>query len=433
MPQVLPIFSNRRRHRLARTSAFICTTSLCCSALLMPDCNAEPNAMVIKKEKVIQGSVSHTEIVDDLTRLGLNCGIRTGKIPVLQVLDVHLATPAFNAGIERDDLITGITSGDGFYRLKIDRSGKIYQLELRSARARLDKQPVLAVTQPKIPVLDVNQKPVPVLDVNEGSKKGNNDYLRNYDVEVIIDISESMSEHDGTGNLTKFEWCRDQVRSLAERLSKYNRTITVTVFHDDYKTYENCDPSKITEVFSETTPSGWTGLRDPLDARMNVGLYGHPPGGRPLLIAIMHDGLPNIPRDPKAVDRAIVAFTNKLQSPNQVRLTFLQIGDTFDGRDFCKNLDDNLVNEGAQFDIVDTKTFAELKQIGLTKAIIDALLESLDDKVPVRAYKPNTKAPSANSVHSASSANMQQAKQMDDDAARMRQTRRQMEKELLGP
>jgi hypothetical protein len=413
---------------------------LCFSIQFSLPGNADQITPGTKKDKVIEGAVSHNEVLDDLTRLGLNCGVRTGKVPILQVLDVHLATPAFNAGVEKDDLITGITSGDGFYRLKIDRSGKIYQVELRSARARLDKQPVLVVTQPKIPVLDVNQKPmplldvnqkpVPVLDVDETLKKANIEQLRNYDVEVIIDISGSMNDPDGTGNLTKFEWCREQVRTLAQKLSKYNRTVTVTVFHDDYKTYENCDPSKIIEVFSETTPSGWTGLLDPLSERMNVGLYGHPPGGRPLLIAIMHDGLPNIPRDPKAVDRAIVAFTNRLQSPSQVRLTFLQIGDTFAGRDFCKNLDDNLVNEGAQFDIVDTKTFAELKQIGLTKAIIDALLENLDDKVPMRAYKPNSKASSI--TRGANSATFQQTKQFEEDAARMRQTRLQMEKELLG-
>jgi hypothetical protein len=392
--------------------------------------NAEQSTPAIKKGKMIQGSVSHTDIVDDLTRLGLNCGMRTGKVPVLQVMDVHLATPAFNAGVESGDLITGITSGDGFYRLKIDRSGKIYQVELRSIRARADRQPVLSVTQPKIPVLDVNQKPAPILEVNEALKNKNKDKLQNYDVEVIIDISGSMSQIDGTGNLSKFEWCRDQVRTLAEKLSKYNRTVTVTVFHDDYKTFENCDPSKILEVFSETKPSGWTDLVDPLEARMNVGLYGHPPGGRPLLIAIMHDGLPNRPTDTLAVDRAIVAFTNRLQSPNQVRLTFLQIGDTYDGRDFCKNLDDNLVNEGAQFDIVDTKTFAELKQIGLTKAIVDALLESLDDKISMRSYSPNTKTRSANR---ASSVTTLKEKELDEDAAKMRQTRLQMERELLWP
>jgi hypothetical protein len=427
---------------VAFSNFFFLTAAFSCVIFFAHPCYAEQTSPA-KTDKVIQGSVNHTEIVDDLTRLGLNCGIKTGKIPILQVIDVHLATPAFNAGVESGDLITGITSGDGFYKLKIDRSGKIYQVELRSLRARADRQPVLPVSLPKIPVLDVtqkppslldvNQKPVPVLDVNEALKKENTDKLQNYDVEVIIDISGSMSLQDGTGNLTKFEWCRDQVRNLAEKLSKYNRTVTVTVFHDDYKTYENCDPTKILEVFSETTPSGWTGLLDPLEARMNVGLYGHPPGGCPLLIAIMHDGLPNRPRDPQAVDRAIVAFTNRLQSPNQVRLTFLQIGDTFDGRDFCKNLDDNLVNEGAQFDIVDTKTFAELKQIGLTKAIIDALLESLDYKAPVRGYKPNTKAPTAHRVNGTNNATTQKAKELDEDAAMMRQTRLQMEKELLGP
>ena len=101
------------------------------------------------KTKTIQGSVSHTELVDDLTRLGVNCGIRTGKIPVLEVLDLHLGTPAYNSGIAVGDLITGVVSTNGAYRLQISRAGHVYQVELKSLRARSDQQPLLAVAQPK--------------------------------------------------------------------------------------------------------------------------------------------------------------------------------------------------------------------------------------------------------------------------------------------
>jgi hypothetical protein len=97
--------------------------------------------------------------------------------------------------------------------------------------------------------------------------------------------------------------------------------------------------------------------------------------GKATLIAVITDGMPNIPRDPLVVNRALIDFTKKLSTGDEVIITFLQIGDTFDGRSFCIDLDDNLVDEGAKFDIVDTKTFSELKSEGLVSALVDAITE----------------------------------------------------------
>ncbi len=69
-----------------------------------------------------------------------------------------------------------------------------------------------------------------------------------------------------------------------------------------------------------------------------------------------------------------------MQDPDEIVVTILQIGDTFDGRDLCIDLDDNLVSEGAAFDIVDTKTFAELKKEGLINAMIDAIIEARNNR-----------------------------------------------------
>ena len=258
----------------------------------------------------------------------------------------------------------------------------------------------------KIPVLDVQQHGVPVLEVDEKDGANKHDKLKEYDIELIIDRTGSMGISDGTGDQTKFEWCRDQVRTLAERLAKYDRTMTITIFNEEHQTFFHCATSRVLQIYNETIPEGWTDLVDPLTERIEAGLVSHPPGGRPLLIAILHDGLPNrpLPFDPFAVDRAIINFSKKLSSQSQVRLTFLQIGDTYDGRDFCINLDDNLVNEGAKYDIVDTKTFAELKKEGLTQAIVDALVETVASKTaahPPRAARPGRPGQSLSNANAA--------------------------------
>lgn len=83
----------------------------------------------------------------------------------------------------------------------------------------------------------------------------------------------------------------------------------------------------------------------------------------------------------------MIDFTHQLTDPDEVVVTILQIGDTFEGRDVCIDLDDNLVNEGAKYDIVDTKTFAELKQEGLVKAMIDAVVEARSNQHLSKADK----------------------------------------------
>jgi len=99
-----------------------------------------------------------------------------------------------------------------------------------------------------------------------------------------------------------------------------------------------------------------------------------------VLIVVITDGLPNVPRNPRVVNCALVDFTQQMRDGDDIVVTILQIVDTFEGRDFCIDLDDNLVNEGAKYDIVDTKTFAELKREGLVNAMIDVAVEARDNR-----------------------------------------------------
>jgi len=95
----------------------------------------------------------------------------------------------------------------------------------------------------------------------------------------------------------------------------------------------------------------------------------------------------NVSRNPKVVNQALIDFAQQMRDPDEVVVTILQSGDTFDGRDFCFDLDDNLVSEGAVFDIADTKTFAELQKKGLINAMLDAIIEARNNQHPSRKEK----------------------------------------------
>jgi hypothetical protein len=355
-------------------------------------------------KQMLQGSISRNTLVDALDKVGIRAIIRDGKPITLEVDDVHMGTAAFYGGVAKDDVIRHINQTPTTLVLTIERDKRIYQLtlkvpgdmpDLHGGTARTDVLQGVAQesnikggvskeganllkekpnSDAAIPVVDVSQRQQKVPEAEVSEQKKVDKILIKYDLEVIIDISGSMKDADGTGDISKFEWCHRQVRTLAERLNAYGKTLTITRFNRSFDVMTSCNPSKVEEIYATTVPEGATDLVDPLDNRMYANL--NRDSNHPALIAIITDGLPNVPTDTKAIDRAIINYTQQLKSPNQTVLTFLQIGDTFDGKDFCRNLDDNLVREGAKYDIVDTKTFDELKREGLVDALIDAIIDN---------------------------------------------------------
>jgi hypothetical protein len=366
------------------------------------------------KPRVLQGSVSRSTLVDALDKVGIKAIIADGAPPTLAVDEVHMGTAAYYGGVDQGDVIKHINQTPTTLVLTIDRNDKIYQLslnvpgdmpDLHSGSATADvlqglaKQTGLAggvskdganlpkekaktgVAQLPIPVVDVTQHDVAIKRVGEtipeadvSEKKKLEKDLAKYDVELIVDISGSMNEIDGTGDVSKFEWCHRQVRSLAQRMAPYGKTLTITTFNNAYDVMGGCSPAKVEQIYGTVTAKGSTDLVDPLVSRLDAKLNHDPK--HPVLIAVITDGLPNVPKDPKVVDQALIDYSHRLNSPGQIIVTFLQIGDTFNGKDFCRNLDDNLVREGAKYDIVDTKTFDELKSEGLVDALIDAIVEN---------------------------------------------------------
>ena len=236
-----------------------------------------------------------------------------------------------------------------------------------------------------------------------------------------------MTEKDGTGDLTKFEWCRQQVSSFVTRMAKYNHGINITLFNTEFETHYNCTPGMVDAMYTEIQPQGRTDLVDPLMARLNAIRGKKGANGQPALIAVITDGLPNVPIDPLAVNRALIRYSQGLKDPDELLITFLQIGDTFDGRDFCIDLDDNLVNEGAKYDIVDTTTFADLKKIGLAAALVHAL----EEKKAVRKTPLDKKI--RHGLLAKPTALQVQAAAQDDAVLKERQDeRKKLESELLG-
>ena len=419
------------------------------------------------RTEFLQGTVSQNELTDNLERLGIKCIIREGAstaaLSTLSIEKVRLGSSAYYGGVLVGDIIKDLYRlNANTFRLAFERSGKIYQVNLQMLSGQVADNPLSATAKKDVlngnvshhdlsglaEIKSANAKLGAVESTLIGnaqktalasaaqnlsipgsiSKQDNvpTKKLLSYDIELIIDITGSMAWVDGTGDLTKFQWCHEQVRNLAQQLAPYHKTITITTFNTSHTTMEGCTPEKVEQIYATIEPSGNTDLVDPLVDRLNVALIKHKRNGHPVLIVVITDGLPNVPKDPGVVNRALIDFTHQLSDPDEVVVTILQIGDTFEGRDFCIDLDDNLVNEGAKYDIVDTKTFAELKQEGLVKAMIDAVIEARSNQHLSKADKDlkrfvNSLPPSK-----------QTSNDLDDRLRERQNERQEIERQILG-
>jgi hypothetical protein len=396
-----------------------------------------------QQSKFLTGTVSQNELIDNLERMGIKCILQGGATERLLVDQVRMGSGAYYAGISKGDAITGLKkTGADMFCVTIERAGKTYQSNLKALSGQIASSSLQTGVEKTLLQGNAADQLLKSGATEQLLKPGEADQLLKsgasknpepepekklvpYDVELIIDITGSMNEVDGTGNLSKFDWCHEQVRGLAGRLNPYHKTLTITTFNNTFQTRDNCTPEEVENIYASIHPRGGTDLVDPLEARLDAALAKHRASKRPVLIAVITDGEPNIPRDPHVVNQAIIAATQRMNDPDEVVVTFLQIGDTFVGQNFCLDLDNNLLSEGARYDIVDTKTFAELKSEGLVDALVDAIVESKNS----HSQKGNVHiGRSANHSRPAGPLSKNASKQLED----LQKQRQDIEKQLLG-
>jgi hypothetical protein len=205
-----------------------------------------------------------------------------------------------------------------------------------------------------------------------------NPALLNRDYTVILDRSGSMGEIY-KGNKTRWDALSESTLALSREMAKYDPDgITVYVFSSRFTRFDNTTPDKVKEMFATNRPTGSTDMAGVLSDAL-FGPSGYitrkqrgkaQPNGECIVIATDGD-----PDDRKAVAQTIIKATHKLTDPNELNITFLQVGSDPSCTAYLKELDDELERQGAKFDIVDTITIDQIGDKDLTKVLIEAVLE----------------------------------------------------------
>ena len=219
-----------------------------------------------------------------------------------------------------------------------------------------------AVRIQSAPILGVTQKDLQMLG--------------RHDIVLLIDKSSSMKERDCPGGLSRWEWCREQTMNLSRATSStLPKGLSVVLFSTGTHVFASVNVNDIPRIFSMYSPGGFTNESGALDRTFtdyfNRREQAHGKV-KPLLIAVITDGLPS---NPQGVRDVIIDASHNVR-PDEMKMTFLQVGSDPKGMYFVKEMDQQLVGEGAAFDMVSSRTFPELIRAGgLTKALVDCLSE----------------------------------------------------------
>lgn len=194
--------------------------------------------------------------------------------------------------------------------------------------------------------------------------------LEKYDFYLLLDKSASMGTQDMSGGRTRWAAAQEAVLGLARKCVEYDKDgITVITFAGGFKEYHNITGAedRLKQIWKENEPNGSTDTTKVFEHVFNRYFTEKK---KPIIVLCVTDGQPD---DQDSLARLIVETTKKMKDDNEIGVSFIQIGKDPGASAFLKKLDDDLVKQGAKFDIVDTKTCEEMENMTITEVLVAAL------------------------------------------------------------
>eukprot|EP00004_Rigifila_ramosa_P002594 TRINITY_DN126_c1_g2_i1.p2 TRINITY_DN126_c1_g2~~TRINITY_DN126_c1_g2_i1.p2 ORF type:complete len:182 (-),score=38.66 TRINITY_DN126_c1_g2_i1:69-614(-) len=168
---------------------------------------------------------------------------------------------------------------------------------------------------------------------------------------------------------TNWDQARLAVEFLAQKVVEADEDgVSLFFFSNNHHVYHNVTSSEqILQAFDRRRPNGTTDLAGAL-ARIftHIDRTTQTNGFKPCTIIIITDGVPD---DALAVEQLIIHRTQSQLRDEDLSISFVQIGEDAAATEWLQHLDDNLMARGARFDIVDTRTAADMRGMSFAEFI----------------------------------------------------------------
>jgi uncharacterized protein YegL len=298
--------------------------------------------------KVLKGSVGQSVTADEPAHptnvLGFS---QSGSDYPKTITYVKPGSSAWKAGLQQGDKILEEHATSKLAGLIVQRVKKQYfcMIDLSAATAGNNAQ-----GKPQ-------DKPV-----NSDAKR-----LSSRAIVMMVDDSASMGTLDCPGKKSRWQWCREHIQDMyTDNNGLLQKNISIITFDSNYRSYRNCLPSKLADVFNSVTPAGETNMAPALDEAFSL-VRAQLERREPALISLISDGRPT---DVEAVKKSIVAEVNKLAHPELLSIVFLEVGTP---EHYLHELDEDLVKQGASKDIVSVVPFGSVSSQSLTVTLASAV------------------------------------------------------------
>lgn len=192
--------------------------------------------------------------------------------------------------------------------------------------------------------------------------------LSEYDFVVVIDKSGSMEEPTKAGSgVSRWASVQESAMTFIRDVGKIDSDgLGVVLFSGTgIVKKDGVTADDIGTLFRDNSPRGGTPLAEALTAALD--LAGKSP--KKDLIVVFTDGVPD---DKAAAATVIRNAANKQETDDALTFLFIQVGDNAEATAYLKSLDDDL--KGAKFDIVDTRTVAEVDKFASTAELVIAAI-----------------------------------------------------------
>lgn len=200
--------------------------------------------------------------------------------------------------------------------------------------------------------------------------------IQNRDYTLIIDKSQSMSTQDQEEGKSRWEAAQESTYALAKKCEEFDPDgITVYLFSSRFRRYDEVTSDKVAQIYTENDPMGKTNLvevlEDAIENYFQRKAAGETkPNGETFLI--ITDGEPE---DRKGVIRLIIETSRRLDRDDEIGISLIQVGDDPKVTEYLKALDDQLLDAGAKFDIVDTITMKDMGNRPLSEVLLRAITD----------------------------------------------------------
>lgn len=198
--------------------------------------------------------------------------------------------------------------------------------------------------------------------------------LENRDYTLIIDNSASMAKLSAAGDTSRWLALQKFTLALACKCEEFDPDgITVYLFSRRFERYDHVTSAKVAQIFAEETPADSTNLLGVLQDAINnyfarKATGKSKPNGE--IILVITDGTQY---NKQGICEIIINATHKMDDPKELGISFIQVGSDIQTTKFFQSLDEKLQSIGAKFDICDTIKLEDLREISLTKVLINAI------------------------------------------------------------